>query len=287
MAGMWMIIGTGLALGVMALGLAWFFAHAIYRQQQAEAQAAWRDIMAWRPPAALRYDPAMVAGLPEIARRYLNHAIAPGTPLSRTVELRMEGRFLLGDRSRSRAFAMRARQLLAPPAAYVWTVELRAGPLRIGGSDGLHRAHAWMRMWLFGAIPLVQVAASADLDRSALARPALEAIWAPAALLPAFGAQWEELAPDRARVTLGQGATRIDLLLTIDATGRLVDIVASRWSDANPHRLFQFQPFGGTVAAEASFDGFTIPSLVQVGNHYGTEDYFPFFQARILAADYY
>lgn len=287
MAGMWMIIGMGLALVVMGLGLAWFFAHAAFQQQQAEARAAWRDIMAWRPPATLRYDPAMVAGLPEIARRYLNHAIALGTPLSRTVELHMEGEFLLGDRSKSQAFAMRAHQLLTAPTDYVWTVELRAGPLRISGSDGLHRAHAWMRMWLFGAVPLVQLAATADLDRSALARPALEAIWAPAALLPAFGAKWVELAPERAQVTLGEGAAQIDLLLTVDATGRLVDIVASRWSDANPHRLFQYQPFGGTVAAEASFDGFTIPSQVHVGNHFGTEDYFAFFNAKILAADYY
>jgi hypothetical protein len=285
MARMWIALGV-VALLVAAGGVAWLIANGAYRQQQEEAEAAWRAIAARAPVAPPRYDPAMVADLPEIARRYFNHAIAPGTPLSRTVELRMEGQFRLGDRAKSRTFEMRAHQLLAAPSDYIWNVDMQAGPIRISGSDGRYNSHAWMRMWMFRAIPLVQVAATEDLDRSALARPALEAIWAPAALLPDAGAQWVELAPDKAKVTIGQGEAEIDMTLTIDPAGRVVDIVARRWSDANPQQVFRYQPFGGTVEAEASFGGFTIPSAVEVGNHYGRADYFAFFKARIVAADY-
>ena len=37
---------------------------------------------------------------------------------------------------------------------------------------------------------------------------------------------------------------------------------------------------------EATFSGYTIPSVVHVGNHYGNDDYFPFFNARVLRAIY-
>ena len=42
------------------------------------------------------FDPSMVARLPEPARRWLVHAIAPGTPLWQTVELSMRGEIRLG-----------------------------------------------------------------------------------------------------------------------------------------------------------------------------------------------
>lgn len=274
------------ALAVLGAGAVWLVVNASYRQYQADADTAWREITANASAATAFYDPAMVADLPEIAQRYLNHAIAPGTPLSTIVELHMDGQFLLGDKTSAQTFEMSAHQILAAPSEYVWRVDMRAGPMLVSGSDGLHDARAWMRMWMFWAIPLVQVAATEGLDRSALARPALEAIWAPAALLPAYGARWVQLAPDKARVTLGEGEAQIDVFMTVDESGRLIDIVASRWSDANPQKIFQYQPFGGTVEAEATFGGFTIPSVVHVGNHYGTDDYLAFFNARIISADY-
>ena len=39
--------------------------------------------------AAETFDPAAIMGLPEPARRWLGHAIAPGTPLWSSVELTM------------------------------------------------------------------------------------------------------------------------------------------------------------------------------------------------------
>ena len=41
------------------------------------------------------FDPVQVASLPEPARRYVNHAIAPGTLLARAVRLRMHGQIKL------------------------------------------------------------------------------------------------------------------------------------------------------------------------------------------------
>lgn len=283
----WLIIGAVIVLLVTGIGTAWLITNAAYRQHQSEVETIWNEIAAGASAATSFYEPAMVAGLPEIAQRYFNHAISPGTPLSTTVELEMDGQFLLGDKEKFQTFEMSARQILSAPSEFVWRVELRSGPLAVSGSDGLHDAHAWMRMWMFWAIPLVQVAATEGLDRSALARPALEAIWTPAAFLPAYGARWEQLASDKARVTLGKGETETAVVMTIAESGRVLDIVADRWSDANPQKIFQLQPFGGTMEEEATFGGYTIPSVVHVGNHYGTDDYFAFFNAQVTDARYY
>jgi hypothetical protein len=59
--------------------------------------------------------PALVADHPEPARRWLTHAIAPGTPLWPTVELSMRGQIRLGA---WRPFT--ARQVLTPPRGFIW-----------------------------------------------------------------------------------------------------------------------------------------------------------------------
>lgn len=274
---LWVVLLLAAGVGVVAA-----VAHAGYRQRMADAERAWAAIAAAAPPATTRFSPAMVAELPEVAQRYFTHAIAPGTPLANTVELTMEGRFLLGDKDKAQAFEMTARQILSPPHSFVWLPEMRSGPMRITGSDGLLSGEGWTRFWMFQTIPLVQQAGGADLNRAAAARPALEAVWAPASLLPQNGARWEQTGPNAARITVGDVA----MDLVVDAEGRPISMRTMRWSDVNSDKVFRLQPFGGTLEAEAEFGGFTIPSVVRVGNHYGTDDYFPFFQGTITAASY-
>src|SRR5690606_28867798 len=108
-----------------------------YCRASDEAEAALASIAARvRAPTAL-FDERMLEGLPAIAQRYFRHAIAPGTPLHTTVRLEMSGTFLLGDKARHQTFAMTARQILAPPAEFVWISSMRSGLMRISGSDAL------------------------------------------------------------------------------------------------------------------------------------------------------
>lgn len=273
-----LVAGGLLAAGAMALA-AWS-----YWQAGNDAEAAMRALAGRAKPAAGVFEPALVAGLPEIARRYFTHAIAAGTRLDTTVQLDMEGTFLLGDTSGFQTYAMTARQILAPPSEFVWIARMEAGLLHISGSDALVQGAGWTRFWINGLVPVVNVPASPDLNRSALTRSAMEAIWAPASLLPANGVIWEQTGSDTARLYFTTGIEPVDMTLGPD--GRVLEVVAMRWSDANPDKQFRLQTFGGTMEAEATFHGFTIPSLVNIGNHYGTADYLPFFQARIVAADY-
>jgi hypothetical protein len=78
------------------------------------------------------FDPAMTRGPPEPARRWLSHAIAPGTPLWDRPELTMHGQIKLG---RWRPFT--ARQVLTPPGGYVWAAKTRLAGLPVTGYDRL------------------------------------------------------------------------------------------------------------------------------------------------------
>jgi hypothetical protein len=71
------------------------------------------------------FDASMVAELPEPARRWLTHAIAPGTPLWQSVELTMRGEIRLGS---WRPFT--ARQVLAPPRGFIWAATALVRPSR-------------------------------------------------------------------------------------------------------------------------------------------------------------
>jgi hypothetical protein len=84
-----------------------------------------------------RFDPAMAAGMPEPAGRYLLHAIRPGTPLAQSARLEMQGEMRLGP-GRS-WLPLRASQMLAPPSGFVWEACLGTGLLGFVGADGLRR----------------------------------------------------------------------------------------------------------------------------------------------------
>lgn len=242
------------------------------------ADALWQALRATAAANPQAYDPAMVADLPPSAQRYFTRAIVPGTPLLQQVELEMEGSFIMQGRS----FPMRAHQLLAPPHGLVWEARMGSGLMRFAGSDA-YRAGvtSWTRFWLLGMIPLARVGDNEDHARASAARMLSEAIWVPASLLPQNGAVWREVGPDRAEVSFPTNPAVEPVFLTLDAEGNVIEIVTQRWSDANPERLYRLQPFGGRMLAHEQHQGFTIPTEVEVGNHYGTDDYAPFFRATM------
>ncbi|QNG48737.1 DUF6544 family protein [Sphingobium yanoikuyae] len=115
-----------------------------------KADEAYIRVAATPSPSPVRFDPAHVERLPEIARRYFRRAIAPGTALHTSVQLEMTGRFLLGDKEDLQSYRMAARQVLRAPDQFVWLPKLRSGPISIVGSDALVAGEAWTRFWLMG-----------------------------------------------------------------------------------------------------------------------------------------
>jgi hypothetical protein len=277
------IAGGAAVLGTGAI----LFGHARYRSAMTEAQRAGDSIAVPRRPTTRRFDPAELDPLPEVARRYLAHAIAPGTPLFSVALLEMAGQFLLGDPHSPQIYAMKAREVIRQPDEFVWLPRMNSGLVTISGSDGHVAGKAWTRFWMGATVPVAQADSNPDLIRSAAFRGAAEAaLWLPTTLLPSRGATWEEAGQDQARVTIPSGDHPVTLLLTLNDEGGVQQVSGQRWSNANPDKSFRLQPFGGTILAERRFGGLTIPSEVAMGNHFGTEDYLPFFQARLTGASY-
>ncbi|MGY6547956.1 MAG: DUF6544 family protein [Roseinatronobacter sp.] len=271
------------ALLIAAIGLGLW----VHARDRAQAARVWAALEAARETGPPRFDPAMTAGLPEIAQRYFAHAIEPGTPLYRTVTLQMEGSFILNGTP----MPMTARQILAPPAqGFVWQAEVGSGVMRFAGSDGYHRIldaqESWTKFWLRGLIPLARIEGTEDHASAAATRVMLEAIWAPASLLPQFGAQWVQTGPDSAEVRFADVPGIAPMQITLDADGAPIEVWALRWTDANPERVHRLQPFGGRMLEMVRHQGFLVPARVELGNMWGTPDYAPFFLATITSAEF-
>lgn len=246
-------------------------------------EAGWKQLKSASSAAHRVFDPAMVRDLPEPARRYFLFTIAPGTPLNPVSEIRMSGEIGLGTRDAPNYMPMRARQILAPPHGFVWRVEAGSGALRMSGSDGMLEDAAWTRFWILGTVPVVREGDDTNYLRSALGRVVAEAaFWAPASLLPSESVRWEQGdGPNKARAVVTRGALSQQLEIEVDGDGRPLSVMIPRWSNVNPEKAWRLQPFGGTLAEFRKFDGFTLPTHVDGGNHFGTPDYFPFFRARV------
>lgn len=240
----------------------------------------WNRLTHSVPPAGT-FEPGMIAGLPEPARRWLSHAIAPGTPLHRVVLLEMEGQIRLG-----RWLPFRAVQVQAPPEGYVWAARTRLGPVSISGYDRYADGAGEMRWRLLGRIPVVS-AAGPDLDRSAAGRVALDALFVPTAWLdPAV--TWQ-LGDDEnsavAEWTVGGQTYRPRI--TVGPSGNIVAATMPRWAKPNGLAWGEY-PCGGAMDEEEEFGGITIPTRMQVGYFFGTDRWAKgeFFRATITKATY-
>ncbi len=229
-----------------------------------------------RPPP---FDAAAVAGLPEPARRWLRHAIVPGTPLWPSGELTMRGEIRLGVWRR-----FTARQVLAPPHGFVWAARTRLAGLPVTGFDRLSAGSGQLRWRLAGVVPVVS-ADGPDVTRSAAGRLAGETVLAPTTALPA---RWSAGADgDRAVATWLVAGVEERVELQVGPDGRLLGVTMRRWGDPDGVPFGRY-PFGVAVDAEATFGGVTIPSVLRAGWWWGTDrqQQGEFFRAEITGASW-
>jgi hypothetical protein len=220
------------------------------------------------------FDPAAVAGLPAAARRWLTHAIAPGTPLAPSVVLTMRGEIRLGAWRR-----FTATQVLAPPRGFVWAATARVLGLPVTGFDRYSRGSGQMDWRLAGLVPVMR-ASGADVTRSAAGRLAGEMALAPTTYR---GATWTAGADDDSAVA----TWRIDeqeesAEFSVAADGRLLGVLMQRWGNPSGEPFGRY-PFGVAVEAERTLAGVTIASQLRAGWWWGTERQAEgeFFRARI------
>jgi hypothetical protein len=243
---------------------------------------AWKRLIRMEADNTQTFDPAMVSDLPEPARRYFKYTITPGTILRHVVEVEMTGELGLGTKDAPNYRPMQARQILAPPYGFIWSLHSGA----IQGSDGALPDRSWTRFWLLNLIPVAR-AGGRDHQRSSFGRLIADSVfWAPASMLPGDRVSWEAVSEHCARVKVRSDSLEQTVDVHVDADGAPVKVIFQRWSDANPRKRYQLQPFGGELSAFRDFSGYRLPTRVLGGNHYGTPDYFPFFKATVTGIRY-
>ncbi len=268
------IIATLLIFGLLVVVAAWG-----WRMMDHRADARERArLLALQPQTPALFDLSMVQDLPDPARRYFEFSIAPGTPLYRVADIQMSGQFSLGTKQQPDYMQMQARQTLASPHGFLWEMSAKRGVMRVSGSDSTH----WTRFWAMGLIPAARIETNADHRRSAFGRYTAEAVfWAPASLLPGETVTWRAVDADTAVATVRHDGLTQEIFVHVAQDGQPTSVHFQRWSNANPDNTFRLQPFGGTLSDFVTFDGFTLPTRVEAGNHFGTDDYFAFFVAHV------
>jgi hypothetical protein len=248
-----------------------------------DAGQAWQQLLTTRVPGLPdRYDPALVASLPEPARRFFAFAIQPGARISTVAEITMGGELSLGSKEDPKYMPMQARQVLAAPAGFIWELDAGQGAMRVSGSDGMAGERSWTRFWLLRLLPVARVGGDADHLRSSFGRVVAEAaFWTPAFLLPRPGVEWSQVDADTARATVTHGPWVQSVEIRVDARGQPLWASLPRWTNANPQKAWREQPFGGKLSDFREVAGYRVPFRVDGGNFFGTPDYFPFYKARV------
>lgn len=271
-----LLVGVGLLVAAGG-GLA-----AARRRRERRAGALERTLASTRSHG--RFDRDLVRDLPEPVRRYLIHAIQPGTPLAASVRLRQTGSIRLsrsGD-----PLAMEAEEVLAAPHGYVWRARVRRGPLRIRGFDACGDGSAEMRWWLAGLVPVVR-AEGAELARAAAGRLVGEAVFVPSVLLPSRGVRWEAAGASSATFVLAAFGEEVSVTLDIGPEGRVRRASFPRWNADPANGPVGYLPFVTEFSEEErTFGGYTIPTRFRSGWRLGEKHEFAFFSADITGAEY-
>ena len=136
------------------------------------------------------FSPDLVADLPEPVQRYFLHAIAPGTPLARSVRLTISGR--MRPRPDAAHLDITAKETLAPPLGLVWEARTAIGPIPLHIVDCHFQGAGRIEGRVAGLLAVMR-GDGIHISRSSRHRVAIEATWVPSTLLPQHGTAWTAL----------------------------------------------------------------------------------------------
>lgn len=218
-----------------------------------DRDTTWGFLTSRTPWHDVPFDSALVADLPEPARRFFTFAIGPGSPMRTVAELRIAGK-LSARPKRLGPFAMCAYQVLAAPHGSVTRFYSINRALPLSGAAVLNGEHARVMFWFLRLIPVSRLAQTPSAE-ALFARMIVEALlWTPAVLLPREGISWQLTGKHEAKLIVTSGRFAQEFDIAVDTEGRLQSIRAtetggSEMGTGRSGSLFaspsNFQRFGG------------------------------------------
>lgn len=243
------------------------------------AREIWRSLET--SPPTETFTPEMVVDLPQLVQRYFLHAIQPSTPLASSVQIKMHGSIKLEQGWMS----MQAEEILSTKG-FLWRATIGTGLVRFLVVDRYANQSGRVYVTLWGSIPVVNQQDS-NITRASIGRLAIEYIWLPSALLPQRGVHWQAVDDNTITASFKLDEEPITLTLVIDRNGRVLKVMMPRWGeDKQELGTFAYLPYGAAYSQEATFEGYTVPSQIDVGWWFDTERYEETLRATIDQADY-
>jgi len=145
---------------------------------------------------------------------------------------------------------------------------VRMGWAFIRGGDSFLDGRGAMTWKFLGIIPLFN-ASGPDITRWATGRLNIESIWLPAVLCGADLA-WTEIDDRHFRVRFFKHGELADISYRVEPDGRLRSVSMPRWGNPG-NGPFRYVACGGTVGAERTFGGYTIPTQIPVCWYFGID----------------
>ena len=237
-------------------------------------------------PTELVFNSDKLAHLPEAAKQYLEHAIAPGTKLASAVRLKMHGEIKL-----KKWIPFTAEQVVCWEHGLIWSATAwMNGFLPIVGSDRVIDGVGAMKWKLLGLFP-VMTASGEDITRSSIGRLESESLCLPSVFYRddvSFTSTALSPLDSNLHSSFVVQGDRAELDFTIDQTGRLKTFKLPRWGNPDGAE-FRYVDFGGTLEDDRTFCGYTIPTRLRIGWYFGSERFESegeFFRATIDDAIY-
>lgn len=214
------------------------------------------------PPAEETFDPNRFRELPEPARRYLEHSIAPVTPLATSVRLEMHGEINL-----NRWLPFQAEQIIRWDQGMIWKAKVKMAGLPVKGFDRVIAGTGELKWKLLGLIPVLNESGP-DISRSSIGRMGIEAVWLPS-IFCRRTTEWASCENSIIKAKYPLMGETIDPELKIGPEGQLQSVKLKRWGKPGEGE-FRYEDFGGVVEGERSFGGYTIPTVLRVGWFFGS-----------------
>ena len=251
----------GLLLGIAAMAaLAAAVLWAARRRWDAATAALRGRLLADAAPQAGVFAAAMLDGLPAPVARYLRAVLRDGQPMPRHVRIDWAGEFNMGRPGKDRWVPFTARQDVVPGApGFVWDARMRTAGIVVNVRDGLVDGEGSMLGRLLGLATVVDRRGGEAMAVAALQRLLGEAVWLPAALLPAAGVQWQAIDERRALATLVGGTARATLEFRFGTDGMVESVYAASRSYDDGRNPPSQHPWQARLLRYGQVDGATVP----------------------------
>jgi hypothetical protein len=200
--------------------------------------------------------------LPEPVRRYLQYAIGDGAQAIRTVRMQHGGHFR--TKPDQRWLAIKGQQYFtAAQPGFVWKASIRPVPfLWIDARDCLLEGRGNMLVKLASLFPIAD-ASGPEIDQGSTLRWLAECCWFPYGFVSSF-VEWTPIDARSSRAAVRSAGLPVSAILEVDDEGRLVGLSAERYRDIGGGKAVA-TPWRGHYSDYRTFDGFRVPSFVDVG----------------------